>query len=320
MNKLIKKIEEIRGKLEGFRRHSLNEMSTRTKVINPLLEALGWDVGDPDEVEEGYATFDGKFVDYALKINGKPVLFVEAKAMGDPLNDNKAIGQVVGYAANAGIVWCVLTNGAKWQVYRSVEKCPAPDKLVMEFSLDEKENVAISDLAAKLNLLSQEEMAQGTLEVLANNHFIDKSVSQVLDNIMRDPPKRFVEIFENALSSEQLSSQAIKESIARVWKGRDKAIEAPPGPEPKMSALRMICELLLSNTAKESDYKILEKVKKAFPDAKSWNTRGVGYIQYARYHLNSDPVWHKRYDKPKATLKRFDDRGQVIEGRLERKK
>src|SRR3989337_57969 len=111
MNKLVATIEDIRARLEGLRRRGLKETPTRTIIVDTLLGALGWDVRDPDEVELEYPTIDNKSVDYALKINRKAVLLVEAKALDDPLNNVKAITQVVGYAANNGIVWCVLTNG-----------------------------------------------------------------------------------------------------------------------------------------------------------------------------------------------------------------
>src|SRR3990170_524847 len=117
MNKLIQAIELIRQKLPGLRRHSLKETPTRTIVIDAILEALGWDVRDPDEVQLEYPTVDGKSVDYALKLNKRAVLLVEAKPLDDPLSDVKGITQVVGYASNDGIVWCVLTNGVHWKVY-----------------------------------------------------------------------------------------------------------------------------------------------------------------------------------------------------------
>ena len=69
MNKLIQTIEMIRQKLPALRRHGLKETPTQTIVIDPLLEALGWDVRDPDEVQLEYQTVDGKSVDYALKLN-----------------------------------------------------------------------------------------------------------------------------------------------------------------------------------------------------------------------------------------------------------
>ena len=124
MNKLIQTIEMVRQKLPVLRRHSLKETPTRTIVIDPLLESLGWDVRDPDEVQLEYPTVDGKSVDYALKLNRRPVLLVEAKALDDALDDVKAITQVVGYAANDGIVWCILTNGIKWGCIEAWKNAP----------------------------------------------------------------------------------------------------------------------------------------------------------------------------------------------------
>ncbi len=86
MQKLVRAIEDLRAKLGRLRKHVLKETPTRTIVIDPLLEALGWDVRDPDEVQLEYPTVDGKSVDYALKINGRPVLLVEAKPLDDALN------------------------------------------------------------------------------------------------------------------------------------------------------------------------------------------------------------------------------------------
>jgi len=51
MDKLIRAIETLRSKVDSLRRHDLKETPTRTIVIDPLLEALGWDVRDPDEVQ-----------------------------------------------------------------------------------------------------------------------------------------------------------------------------------------------------------------------------------------------------------------------------
>ncbi len=58
MNKLVQEIERLRSKIDALRKHGLKETPTRTIVILPLLEALGWDVRDPDEVQEEFPTVD----------------------------------------------------------------------------------------------------------------------------------------------------------------------------------------------------------------------------------------------------------------------
>ncbi|MHB1158444.1 MAG: type I restriction endonuclease [Phycisphaerales bacterium] len=230
MNKLLQTVQTLRAKVDGFRKHSLKETPTRTIIIDPFLEALGWDVRDPDEVQLEYPTVDGKSVDYALQINGKPVLFVEAKAIDDPLNDVKAITQVVGYAANAGVVWCVLTNGLKWKVYRSVEKCSAPDKLMFEVSLDPRDSdgLSVQQISQKLWQFSREEMARGTLDALGEQTFTDGKVRKALDAIMRAAPRPFLNMVKKEAGDDQLSPRQIKESIARIWAADRGEIAAIP--------------------------------------------------------------------------------------------
>jgi len=230
MNRLVKAIEEVRGRLEALRRRSLKETPTRTIVIEPLLEALGWDVRDPDEVQLEYTTVDGKSVDYALQLNSKPVLLVEAKPLEDPLSDVKAITQVVGYAVSGGIVWCILTNGIRWKVYRSVEKCPAPDKLMFEVSLDPKdsEGLTVAQVAEQMWRFSRDEMAKGTLDALGEQTFTDGKVRKALDGIMRDAPRRLLNIVRSAIGETGLSPQKIKESLARVSRETGRGISFAP--------------------------------------------------------------------------------------------
>jgi len=221
MNKLVKAIEHIRVNLDGWRKRRLKETPTRTIVIDPVLEALGWDVRDPDEVELEYPTIGGRSVDYALKINRRVVLVVEAKPLDDPLTDVKAIAQVVAYAANDGIAWCVLTSGVRWQVYRSIEECPAPDELMYEVSLDphDSHGVTAEQMAEKLWRLSREEMAKGTLGAIGEQTFTDSKVRKALDTLMVDAPRSLVNAVKDVARDASLRPQKIKESLARIWLG-----------------------------------------------------------------------------------------------------
>jgi len=232
MNELIRILEQLRGKLEGLRRRSLKETPTRTILIDPIFEALGWDVRDPDEVELEYPTVDGKSVDYALKINRRPVLLVEAKALGDPLDDVKAVTQVVGYAANDGIAWCALTNGVLWRVYKSDERCPAPEKLMYEVSIDphDSADTGLQDAAARLWRFSKGEMAKGTLDELGEQTFTDAKVRKVLETVMRDAPRALVNIVRKLLRDDALTPKTVKASLARVWSKAALVDDSSPPP------------------------------------------------------------------------------------------
>jgi predicted transport protein len=218
MDALVNLLQQLQSKLDRFRRDGLKETPTRTIFVDPILEALGWDVRDPDDVQLEYPTIDGKSVDYALKINGKPLLLVEAKGMNDSLGDVKDITQTTGYAANDGIVWCILTNGVRWRVYRSIEQCPAPEKLMYEVSYDpvDLDGMSLEQVADKFRRFSRDQMAQGTLDALGEQTFTDGKVRKALQLLTTDAPKALLRLVRDNSGDTTLRPQAVKESLARI--------------------------------------------------------------------------------------------------------
>jgi len=232
MHKLRQTVEALRAKLDGLRKQDLKETPTRTIIIDPILEALGWNVRDPDEVQLEYPTVDGKSVDYACKINEEPVVLVEAKPLNEPLTV-KDVTQVVGYASNDGIVWCILTNGRSWQVYRSTEQCPAPEKLMFEVSLDpgDREGLPIDQLVEQMWRFSREEVAKGTLDALGEQTFTDGKVQKALDTILLNPPRQFLNLIKKVTDDSTLSPQQIRDSLRRIA-GRTRTVIPPPIAKP----------------------------------------------------------------------------------------
>ncbi len=198
MTKLVQTIQRLQQELERWRGKSLKETPTRTVFIEPLLEALGWDVRDLDEVEPEYSTVDGKPVDYALKINRKPVVYLEAKPLDDDLEDVKSVTQIVNYANADGIDWCILTNGRQYRVYRSSEKVPAPEKLLFECSIDPSDNPSSSleDIVRPFERLSKEALAEGQLDAWGKQVFVDGKVRKTLERLFADPPRAFINLIK----------------------------------------------------------------------------------------------------------------------------
>ena len=44
-----------------------NEANTKALLIEPVLQALGWDLTDLDQVQREVKVFEGTFLDYALQ-------------------------------------------------------------------------------------------------------------------------------------------------------------------------------------------------------------------------------------------------------------
>jgi len=219
MKDIVKVIDTLRAQLERHRHSGLKEYPTRTIFIDPLLSALGWDIRDPDEVELEYPTVDGKSVDYAMKINCKPVFLLEAKQLSDPLDDVKSITQVVGYAANDGIEWCVLTNGVRYKIYKASERASAPDKLLFEVSIDPRDSAGLSleQIAAQLNRLSRDSLAQGVLDKLGTEIFTTGKVRKALDRLFIDAPQPLIRLIRKAIGDNSVTPSQIQQALGRIW-------------------------------------------------------------------------------------------------------
>ena len=86
-----------------------NETRTRMALVDPLLQALGWDVSDPAVVTPEFKV-SGGWADYALlRPDGPPAATVEAKKLGEPLASHRM--QMLNYANASGIDFAALTDG-----------------------------------------------------------------------------------------------------------------------------------------------------------------------------------------------------------------
>jgi len=140
----------------------MSEFDTISTLVEPLLEALGWNTRDPDEVQRGHTIRVGgktEYVDIALKVNNRPVMFVEAKSIDTDLRTDLA-EQPIKYANMGGVNWCILTNGKEWRLYNAFWRIRGVEqKMFFELSINEfKENME------KLQLLSKGSMLSGKLD------------------------------------------------------------------------------------------------------------------------------------------------------------
>ena len=135
-----------------------NETRTRAALIDPLLQALGWDTTDPGLVTPEYRVDIG-WADYALLgVGNQPVAVIEAKRLGSIVENH--LEQAVGYCIQQGIAYAGVTDGSHWQLYRTFEPVPLADKLVLDVSIAD---APAHETALKLLLLWRPNLAPGQL-------------------------------------------------------------------------------------------------------------------------------------------------------------
>ncbi|MBS3132059.1 hypothetical protein J4212_06505 [Candidatus Woesearchaeota archaeon] len=104
------------------------EEDTKAEFIEPLFEALGWDVRNTendDEVVREEKISKGR-VDYSFRINGIPKFFLEAKALKEDLGNIKFVEQAVNYSWHKGCTWAVLTDFEAIKIFNAEWKSANP--------------------------------------------------------------------------------------------------------------------------------------------------------------------------------------------------
>lgn len=213
MDQLRDVVERLSGQIKGLRerRARLSEADTLRVLITPMLAALGWAIYDIDEVRNEYrhAASDNP-VDYALFLNRTPILFVEAKPLGETLSERKWMVQTINYANTSGVEWCVLTNGSEYRFYKVHAQVQVEDKLFLSVVLDDDSPVEAK--VRKLSLISRERMGQRAIDALWTEWRVDAQVKRLLEGLPEDDA--FVRLL--ARKGDGLSLSDVRASLRRA--------------------------------------------------------------------------------------------------------
>lgn len=188
---LAKRISQVKDK-------AMTEESTKMSMILPFFQLLGYDVFDPTEFCPEY-TADvgikkGEKVDYAILINGQPVILVEAKAAGKKLDKHSS--QLFRYFVTTPAKFAILTNGTVYKFYTDLEEQNKMDKdPFMEFDISDLSDKQITQIEKfHKKYLDMEEILNAA-SVLKYNNLFKKSIAQQLSNPSNDFVKIFIQPF-----------------------------------------------------------------------------------------------------------------------------
>jgi hypothetical protein len=239
MSELSQALSSLRVRIAASRgKRAINEENTKATLIVPVLRALGWDAEDLDSVVHEYKPRRAdKPVDYALLVGGAPRLFIEAKALGENLDDRKWAGQIMGYASVAGVEWIVLTNGDEWRIYNAHAAVGVDEKLFRTVRISGEGTLAQETLA----LLAKEQWDGKCIELLWQAQFVDRKVRVAVEGMFGiEPDSGLVNAIRKRCPG--LSPKDIRASMGRAQftlefppvspppKGRTTKVDPPPPP------------------------------------------------------------------------------------------
>ena len=219
----IKKYQPI---LSSAKARDVGEADTVTIIKDMLSEVFGYD--KYSEITSEFS-IRGTYCDLAIKLDNKLATLIEAKAIGLDLKEQH-VKQAVDYAANQGVDWVLLTNGAVWRAYHIVFAKPIEQELVLEFDALDLSTRSDKDIET-LFLLCKEGWQKSAIgeyhsKKQALSRFFIGAVLQtdpVLDMIRRELRRVSPDV---KIDSEQIKDVLKNEVIKREVLEGEKALDA----------------------------------------------------------------------------------------------
>lgn len=134
----IDEVRQFSARAQSLLPHLKTEEATKHSLILPFMQLLGYNVFNPSEVVPEFTadvgTKKGEKVDYAIMIDGRPAILIEAKPCTDPLTNHDA--QLFRYFTSTEAQFAILTNGLVYKFFSDLQETNKMDsEPFLEFSL-----------------------------------------------------------------------------------------------------------------------------------------------------------------------------------------
>lgn len=130
---LIDSLRDLATKIPKLKETGLlkTEEATKNALVMPFINALGYDVFDPLEVTPeliaDVGTKKGEKVDYAILLEGQPIILFECKIFGTDLASVHA-SQLYRYFTATSARFGVLTDGIVYRFFTDIDNANIMDK------------------------------------------------------------------------------------------------------------------------------------------------------------------------------------------------
>lgn len=128
LEKFQESLKQLKKRVIELKDNIGTEEATKTSLIMPFFAALGYDLFNPTEfVPEFTADVGikkGEKVDFAIVLEGKPTILIEAKSINEPLTKHDS--QLFRYFGTTVSKFGILTNGEEYKFFTDLDE---PNKM-----------------------------------------------------------------------------------------------------------------------------------------------------------------------------------------------
>ncbi|ENM2865218.1 type I restriction endonuclease [Citrobacter koseri] len=199
--------------------HCTTEETTKQALILPFLDILGFSPYDPQKVKAEYgADFPGvkanERVDYALFCQGIPVMFIEAKAYKEKI-DNHCPQLSRYFNSTPEVTISAITNGVEWRFFTDLKEKNIMDPTpFLKIRMDE---VTDAD-AEQLFRFRHDKFKPEALRTLAEESVYLSAFTKTISSSLREVDQEFVRYVASRSNVERQLNQRFLESITPLVK------------------------------------------------------------------------------------------------------
>lgn len=205
---------------------ALTEEATKTSVVMPILQALGFDIFNLEEVVPEFVADvgikKGEKIDFAIKIDGKIAILVEVKPISTSLGAAQ-FSQLYRYFAALDAKLAILTNGREiWFFSDTEEKNKMDKRPFFVFDLQSYDEHQVKEFArfqkVQFNIDSILEAASNLKYVKAAANFVKSQLSAPSDDFVRFVAKSFYDgtLTKNVIEQLRPAIQASLDEVIRA--------------------------------------------------------------------------------------------------------
>ena len=253
----------------------LNETETRRYAIDPIIEVLGYQSLDHVR-REARLSVSGQVVDYLLSA-GQTQVVVEAKRLRVPLGEKEA-GQLVGYCAQEGIRWALLSNGMQWQIFDTEVRGNWEAKRIATLDLAaEHRDGHLEDALRPLAFFAREALASGDAEL--SDWSRDERARAHLDKMLTSPGSPVIQAAIDAMREKGIALNS--QEVVDLLRARGTLLPDPsPALQPAI-AVPAVPPPDQPSSAGGVSFFLLS----------SWNEKGCDSLEYLRLWLPTGAWW-----------------------------
>lgn len=150
MEKFIEQLKNLATRIDTLKDSIATEEATKTAIVMPFFQILGYDVFNPLEFSPEF-TADvgikkGEKVDYAILNDGQPVILIECKSIAEKLTKHDS--QLFRYFGTTPAKFGILTNGIEYRLFTDLEEPNKMDTVpFFTFNIQELRDNHIQEIA-----------------------------------------------------------------------------------------------------------------------------------------------------------------------------